>query len=111
MENFNFTSLCGTATMDIWNAQTHSLGLCFLKLFLITPVFGLFAVTSAYFIGRQSDLVSRCGVELVMIYWRAFISFAMMIFTVLVEPIVLLILGDEPIYFVDAIAFGVQVSH
>ena len=109
MDDYNFTSLCGTSHLEIWNAHDHKLGMCFQKLFLITPVFALFAITSAFFIGKQSEYVLRGSNDLAILYCRAAVVVAMVLFSVLVEPLTLVLQADARIYWVDAVAFGVQV--
>ncbi|XP_018013126.1 ATP-binding cassette sub-family C member 10 [Hyalella azteca] len=105
---FNYTALCGTPSLEIWNPHTRSLGLCFQKLCLNTPVFALLAVVSAYFIGKQSPYVMRNRQDTVVIYCRMILSCAMVLLSVLLEPLTLIFVADAKIFWVDVVSYGVQ---
>jgi len=110
MDGYNLSALCGTPTLEIWNIHSHSLGLCFQKLFIITPVFALLAIISAYFIGRQSDYIIRSKNELAILYCRIAVVAAMIIFSVIIEPVLLLLEANVKIFWADIVSFGVQVN-
>lgn len=107
---FNYTALCGTSTLEIWNPHTRSIGLCFQKLCLNTPVFALLAVVSSYFIGKQSPFVIRNRDDSAVIICRMALSVAMILVSVLIEPLVLVFEADAKIFWVDVVSYGVQVS-
>lgn len=111
MDSYNFTSLCGFPMLNVWNPTSHTLGQCFQKLFLITPVYALLAVVSAYYVGKQSPYVLRCRSENTVLYARLAIVSVMVLFTVLVEPLILVFAADATLYWVDVVSFGVQVCH
>ena len=104
----NWTQLCGNDETEIWNQETLNFGLCFQKYCLQNVVFSLFAISSAFFIGRQHNFVSREKKRRAILHVRTFISAIFLILSLL-QPILQYSLAMKPFQMADILQTGFQV--
>ncbi|KAK3858134.1 hypothetical protein Pcinc_035658 [Petrolisthes cinctipes] len=105
---FNITAFCGLLDFTPWDSHKLNFGLCFQKSVLISPVYALLAVISAYYIGRQSEWVVRRRRQMAIIHVRMAATAAFLVLVVL-EPILVYSVGHGNVYWADGLMIGVQV--
>jgi len=70
---WNWTQFCPTGLRPFAN-ETNDLLPCFQKILLQLPIYTIFAAISAYNFGNQSRPVIRNGLQLRMLWLRAFLA-------------------------------------
>lgn len=72
--HWNWTYICPTG-LTPWMPQEKYLMPCFQQICLQLPALVLFAIVSAYHFGRQTVLVRRNRIQIVLIYLRSIAAF------------------------------------
>lgn len=106
---FNMTAFCGTADFNAWDTKKLNFGLCFQKAVIIVPVFAFLAITSSFYIGRQSAWVVRRRKQIAIIHFRIVVTVLSLLLAVL-QPLLFFYVGQGKLYWVDALVVGVQVK-
>lgn len=104
---FNMTAFCGTEDFTAWDTKKLNFGLCFQKAVIVVPVFALFAVTSSYYIGRQSEWVVRRRKQMAIIHFRIVFTILSLLLAVL-QPLLFFYVGHSKLFWVDGLVVGVQ---
>ena len=104
---FNWSTVCGTSKIEIWDESSQNFGVCFQQLTFGTISFSLLIICTAFFLGRQSPHFCRTTNQRRIIKLRAFICFCMLV--LVSSNAVLSLIKGWNFYWVDIIIVSIQV--
>ncbi|XP_034827291.1 ATP-binding cassette sub-family C member 10 [Maniola hyperantus] len=97
--------MCGPQGLIPWNDTTKDIGMCFQELFFQIPIYFIFAITSAYYVGLRKDWVVREKTQERSITLRSFVALAL--FSIPIIHMYIIISDDRfRLYPIDYFAAG-----
>lgn len=101
---------CGEEKFLIWDESHHNFGLCFQKSILCGLSYGLLAIFSAFYIGKETTRLVRSNFQRTILIIRFIMAMALFLLAV-VQPCLLAFYAHDKLFWVDIFIESIQVSY